>query len=80
MEGEKLVVYGENDTVTGLDTILFSDVATPGSTQIDYEAELKLKGVLSLFTWFISSDLHNLAIEARKGLEKSVAALPASKK
>lgn len=64
----KLVVYGESSTVTGLDTITFAD-APNNCTRVEYEADIRLKGVLALATWWVTPDLKKLAAEAKSGLE-----------
>ena len=68
----RVVVSGEGDIVSAVDTILFTDGATPGTTHIEYSADIRLKGIYGLFTWLVAGDLHSLAVKAREGLEEAV--------
>lgn len=63
----KVVLTGDSPTVSAVDTIRFSDAAG-GATSIDYSADIRLKGLLSLFTWAVSSDIRKLGDAAKAGM------------
>ena len=66
---DKVVVEGDSPTVGARDEITFSDGATPGTTHIAYSADIKLKGILMLFTWLVAGDIRGLATSAQTGME-----------
>ena len=69
----KAVFTADGDTVTAVDTIEFSDAPTAGHTKIDYTADIRLKGILSLFTFMVAGDIRKLGDAAKAGLEKAFA-------
>jgi len=69
----KVTVTGDSSTVAAEDTITFSDAPTPGHTTIAYSADIRLKGLLSLFTWVVAGDIKALGADAKAGMEKAFA-------
>lgn len=72
-EPNKVVLMGENDTVTAQDTITFRDGAESGQTTVHYVADIRLKGLLWFGTMFVAGSLKELGVDAKNGLEKAVA-------
>jgi hypothetical protein len=66
----KVVLTGDSPTVCAVDTIRFSDAAG-GATAIDYSADIRLKGFLSLFTWAVSGDIRKLGDAAKDGMRRA---------
>ena len=71
----KIVVSGEGDIVTGVDTILLKPANKENTkTHVDYEANLALKSWRRPFVVFLSSTFNQLGIDAMAGMEKACAA------
>ncbi len=72
--GETVTLVGRGSTVKAVDTISFA--AVPGDankTRINYVADIGLKGLLSLATPFVQSDLKELQEAAKSGMIKAFA-------
>lgn len=69
----RVVVRGESDTVEAEDGIVFSESGQPAHTSVEYTADIKLKGFLSLFTFLVAGDIRALGVQAKEGLEKAFA-------
>jgi len=67
----RVVLTGEGDIVRATDTIEFADGPTPGTTRVEYNADISLKGVYGLFTWLVAGDIKGLAVKAKEGLERA---------
>jgi hypothetical protein len=67
---KKIVLHGENDMVTALDTIIL----TPKSdtlTDVHYRLELSFKGWMRPFVFLIANDLEKLGVDAMDGLTRT---------
>ena len=69
-----MVLTGDSPTVSAVDTIRFSDAAGGAATVVDYSADIRLKGFLSLFTWAVAGDIRKLGDAAKEGMAGAFAA------
>ncbi len=69
----QVVINGDSSSVAATDTIEFSDAPTAGHTRIDYTADIRLKGLLSLFTFMVAGDIRALGVDAKNGIDKAFA-------
>lgn len=65
----RVTLQGEGSTVTAVDDITFKDKGD-GTTQVDYVADLRLKGLLRLAEPFLKGAFDRLADAAMAGLER----------
>jgi carbon monoxide dehydrogenase subunit G len=65
----RITLEGEGSTITAVDDITFKDKGD-GSTQIDYVADLRMKGLLRLAHPVLKGAFDKLADKAMAGLEK----------
>jgi carbon monoxide dehydrogenase subunit G len=68
----RVTLRGEGSTVTAVDDITFKDRGD-GTTQIDYMADLRMKGLLRLAEPFLKGAFDKLADKAMAGLERRLA-------
>lgn len=69
---KKITLFAENDKITSKDQICFAEGDQPKTTKFTYNANIKLKGLLKIFTVFIVSDLEKLADDTKQGVIKKV--------
>ncbi|CAN5241414.1 SRPBCC family protein [soil metagenome] len=70
VENDRLVLRGENKTVTAIDTITFAP--TPAGTQVTYTADFTFKGFAALFTPLLKGPLNKLGDEAEQSLRTAL--------
>ncbi|KAL6078149.1 Polyketide cyclase [Balamuthia mandrillaris] len=69
-EPHKVVLEGFTSIVHALDEIRFSqDENDPDRTRVEYDADIRLRGVFKLFTPFIRRSIMELAPAAQQGFE-----------
>lgn len=71
----RVVLVGEGSGVWSQDTITFSETAA--GTRVEYEAEIKLKGVLGLLQPLLGRAFDNIAKGAVEGLKRELDAMAA---
>ena len=69
----QVVIKGDSSSVAATDIIEFSDAPTAGHTRVDYTADIRLKGLLSLFTFLVAGDIRALGDDAKRGMDKAFA-------
>ena len=69
----RVVLAGSGSGVAATDEIRFE--ATPAGTRIDYIADIRLRGLLSLATPFAGGTFRRIARDARDGMERALDAL-----
>lgn len=67
--GRRIVLVGEGRRATSTDTVSFAPAASGTGTQIDYEADFRLKGVLALAAPFLTGTFRELSAKALAGLK-----------
>lgn len=73
VDGELVRYAGESTKAVTVDDISFRDGPSPGTTVVDYQADIRLKGWLSLFGFAINGALQALGDGAIKGIETACA-------
>lgn len=73
---KKVVLVGDGKTTRAIDTMTFSPTSDDG-TVVNYEADIKLKGMLRLVEPFLHSKFRELGDDAERGLNSALAALEA---
>ena len=68
---EKVVFSGASSSVTTVDTIYFKDGEKPGTCVIEYYADIRLKGLLWLFTPVVRPSLRNIEKDAETGMKNA---------
>ncbi len=68
---EKVVYSGSSSSVSTLDTIYFKDGDKPGTCVIEYYADIRLKGLLWLFTPVVKPSLKGIERDAETGLKNA---------
>ncbi|KAL6051125.1 Polyketide cyclase [Balamuthia mandrillaris] len=75
-EPHKVVLEGFTSVVHALDEIRFSqDESDPDRTRVEYDADIRLRGVFKLFTPFIRRSIMELAPAAQQGFESKAGEL-----
>lgn len=67
----KIVLRGENDSVTSLDTITIAPAAG-GGCEVTYDAELELKGIRKVADPLLALGFSRLGDKSRDGLERKL--------
>ncbi|CAN5870111.1 SRPBCC family protein [soil metagenome] len=70
---QRLVLRGENKTVTAVDTMTFHPA--PEGTRVTYTAEFTFKGLAALLTPFLKGPLDKLGDEAEASMAAALARL-----
>jgi len=73
VENERLVLRGENKTVTAVDTMTFDPA--PAGTRVTYSADFTFKGIAALLTPLLKGPLAKLGDEAERSLAAALARL-----
>lgn len=68
----RMKITGDSPTVAATDIIELAD-APNGGTELAYTADIRLKGLLSLFTFLVAGDIAALGKVAEAGLVKAFA-------
>ena len=66
----KMKITGDSPTVAATDVIELAE-APGGGTELVYTADIRLKGLLSLFTFLVAGDIAALGKDAEAGLVKA---------
>ncbi len=74
--GRRVVLAGSGSGVAAVDQIRFE--ATPTGTRIDYVADIRLQGLMRLFTPFAGGALARIARDARDGMQRALDARAAA--
>lgn len=70
-EGKKCRYDGTGDAAVTVDVINFKDGPAPDTTELEYVADIRLKGWRVIFTPFVSADIQKLGDEAINGIKKT---------
>jgi uncharacterized protein YndB with AHSA1/START domain len=73
VDDQRLVLRGENKTVTAVDTMTFEAVGE--GTRVTYNADFTFKGLAALLTPFVKGPLNKLGDDAEKSLGAALARL-----
>lgn len=68
--GALVVLHGSGSGVEAVDEIRFG--AVPGGTQVEYMADIRLRGLLRLATPFAGGAFQRVAREAREGMHRAL--------
>jgi Polyketide cyclase / dehydrase and lipid transport len=69
----RIVLVGEGSGIWTQDTIIFSEV--PGGTRVDYEAEIRLSGLLGIMQPLLGRAFDGIARGAVEGMKRELDAL-----
>eukprot|EP01104_Vermistella_antarctica_P012796 TRINITY_DN3770_c0_g1_i1.p1 TRINITY_DN3770_c0_g1~~TRINITY_DN3770_c0_g1_i1.p1 ORF type:complete len:162 (+),score=39.17 TRINITY_DN3770_c0_g1_i1:211-696(+) len=72
-EGERVRIDGDGVGATSVDIITFRDGPEADTTEVDYYADIQLKGWKVLLTWLVSSDIQSLGDDAMRGMTERCA-------
>jgi hypothetical protein len=70
-QDRRVVLAGTGSGVVATDDISFHATAS-GGTAIEYVADIRLKGILSLLTPFAGGAFRKIAANARSGMERAL--------
>jgi uncharacterized protein YndB with AHSA1/START domain len=70
VQNQRLVLRGENKTVTAVDTMTFDPA--PEGTRVTYTADFTFKGVAALLTPFLKGPLNRLGDEAAQSMRAAL--------
>ena len=73
----RVVLEGRGSGVSATDDITFT--ATPAGTRIDYVADIRLQGLLRLFSPFAGGAFRRIGENARNGMQRTLDALAAAR-
>ncbi len=73
VENQRLVLRGENKTVTAVDTLTFDEAS--GGTRVSYSADFTFHGIAGIATPLLKFPLNKLGDEAERSLATALARL-----